>query len=200
MGLDITVLGLDWAELERVPPSERDALLYEAAAPDDDPPHPEPEVGWMMPASPRVPWSGRYEFAGTLGSYKPHFWAAHGWDTVRAYADPALRAPLDGFLGGLIWWGEEEDEDEGPDPGVFPSDVTPWRPNGLVVPPPAVPGLIARWAGAEPLLEGLREAYDRHAARDGWIRHFGEFTALLRQWAVVLTEADRRGWGLIGLH
>jgi hypothetical protein len=73
------------------------------------------------------------------------------------------------------------------------------RPHGLVVPPRAVPALAAHWTRAEPLLDGLAEAYDRHAARDGWIRDFDEFAALVREWAVVVAGTGRRGWGLIGL-
>jgi hypothetical protein len=45
----------------------------------------------------------------------------------------------------------------------------------LVCPPATVSAPAARWAGAEPLLETLRE------------------------WAVVAGEAERRGWGLLGL-
>lgn len=57
----------------------------------------------------------------------------------------------------------------------------------------------ARWATAEPLLEGLREAYGGHAADPGgWIADFDAFAVLLREWAVVVTEADRRGWGVLG--
>ncbi|MFF3501340.1 hypothetical protein [Streptomyces sp. NPDC003247] len=202
MGLDITVLGLDWAELERTPAAERLAVLYEADCPDDDTDGPAgPRTGWVIPASPEVPWSGRYEFRGTLGSYKPHFWAANGWDTVRGFADPALREALDGFLGGLIWWGDD-DEDGETAAGVFPSDPEPWRPSlQLLVPPPAVTALAAHWNRAAPLLTGLREAYDAHASRPGgWIADFEEFAALLGQWADLVDGAARRGWGLLALH
>ncbi|MFH8798430.1 hypothetical protein ACH4F6_02340 [Streptomyces sp. NPDC017936] len=196
MGLDITVLGLDWAELERTPAAERQDLLYEAACPEDADPYAEPGTGWVLPASPKVPWSGRYAFHSTTGSYKPHFWAAEGWDTAREFAEPALRESLDGFLLHLL--GEGSDP---PEAGLFPSDATPWTPNLLLACPPSlVPGVAAHWARAAPLLEGLHEEYDRHAARPGgWIADFDAFAVLLREWAVVVDGAARRGWGLLGL-
>ncbi|MFI2433476.1 hypothetical protein [Streptomyces sp. NPDC018693] len=198
MGLDITVLGLDWGELERTPVSERTALLYEAAFHEDDPWSTEPEVGWVIPASPKVAWSGRYEFEDTLGSYKPHFWAGESWDTVREFADPELREALDGFLGPLIWWGDDHKPSEA---SLFATDPEPWSPRLLLCCPPAVlPVLASHWARVEPLLDGLREIYDHHAAAPGrWIADFDEFVALLRGWAELVGEAGRRGWGLLGL-
>jgi hypothetical protein len=63
-----------------------------------------------------------------------------------------------------------------------------------------VSALAGHWALAEPLLESLREPYGVHAARPGrWIEDFDEFSVLLREWGVVVTEAGRRGWGLVGL-
>ncbi|MCF3130024.1 hypothetical protein [Streptomyces olivochromogenes] len=50
----------------------------------------------MEPASAEV---------STTGSYKPHLWAGESCDDVREFADPALRAALDGFLVGLVWDG-----------------------------------------------------------------------------------------------
>lgn len=190
------MLAVDWGRLERTPPAERLETLYEASCPEDAYGDVEPRAGWVFPASPKVPWCGRYEFHGTTGSYKPHFWAADGWDTARAYADPALREALDGFLFPLL--GES---DEPPAAGLFPSDPEPWWPRPLLACPPALPPVTAGcWARAEPLLEGLRVAYDRHAARPGgWIPDFDAFAALLREWAVVVAETARRGYGLLGL-
>lgn len=196
MGLDITVLGLDWAELERTAPDERMTLLYEAVCPDDTDWDAEPQAGWVFPASPKVPWCGRYEFHSTTGSYKPHFWAYEGWDTAREFAAPVLRRSLDGFLLPLL--GEEGAV---PEEGLFPADATPWRPRLLLACPPlAVSAVAAHWARAEPLLEGLREDYDRHAADPGgWIADFDAFSTLVREWAVAVGETARRGWGLLGL-
>lgn len=132
----------------------------------------------------------------------PHFWAADGWDTAREFADPAPREPLDGFLKGLIWWGPDLDaEDDESDGRLFPSDPEPSGPRRMLVcPPPAVPALAAHWARAEPLLEGLRETYDSHASHpEGWIPDFDAFDALVRQWAEVVDETARRGWGVLGL-
>ncbi|MFF6803249.1 hypothetical protein [Streptomyces sp. NPDC012616] len=196
MGLDLTVLALDWGRLERTPLAGLPGLLHEAACPEDPDPDAAPEAGWVFPASPKVPWCGRYEFSGTTGSYAPHFWAGEGWDAARGFADPALRDALDGFLLPLV-----REESDLPGAGLLPSDRTPWGMRLLLVGPPArVAGLAAHWARAQPLLEGLRTEYDRHAARPGGsIADFDAFTVLLREWAVVVDEATRRGWGLLGL-
>ncbi|WP_369394004.1 hypothetical protein AB5J72_45420 [Streptomyces sp. CG1] len=201
MGLDITVLALDWERLERTPAAEREGVLYEAACPDTDW-DAEPGSGWVWPASPEVPWAGRYEFHSTTGSYKPHFWAGESWDDVRQFAAPALTRPLDAFLGHLgMWYDGTDEDDDAPDSGLFPADPAPWRPRLLLVCPPAtVSALAARWSDAEPLLDGLREEYDTHAAAPGrWIANFDEFAVLLREWAVVVRAAEQRGWGLLGL-
>ncbi|MET9527379.1 hypothetical protein [Streptomyces coeruleorubidus] len=201
MGLDITVLAVDWERLERTPFEERYALLVDAALPEDECDwDAEPERGWVWPAASGVPWCGRYEFHGTTGSYKPHFWAGQAWEDVREHAGPEQRAHLDTFLQGLIrddGTGTEDDTVS----GLFPADPDPWRRRLLLACPPAtVSALAGRWARAEPLLESLREPYGVHAACPGrWIEDFDEFSGLLREWGVVVTEAGRREWGLVGL-
>ncbi|MFF4275350.1 hypothetical protein [Streptomyces sp. NPDC001536] len=194
MGLDITVLAVDWEQLEATPFDTRLGRLEDAALPEDEIDwDAEPRQGWVFPAASAVPWSGRYEFHSTSGSYKAHFWAGQAWEDVRDFADPVLRERLNGFLSPLLW-----DED---DTGLFPADSDPWRPKLLLTcPPPTVAALAVHWAGAEPLLESLREPFAVHAACPGrWIEDFDEFAVLLREWAVVVGEADRRGWGLVGL-
>ncbi|MEU6911275.1 hypothetical protein ABZ935_39015 [Streptomyces coeruleorubidus] len=201
MGLDITVLAVDWERLERTRFEERYALLVDAALPEDECDwDAEPERGWVWPAASGVPWCGRYEFHGTTGSYKPHFWAGQAWEDVREHAGPEQRAHLDTFLQGLIrddGTGTEDDTVS----GLFPADPDPWRRRLLLACPPAtVSALAGRWARAEPLLESLREPYGVHAACPGrWIEDFDEFSGLLREWGVVVTEAGRREWGLVGL-
>ncbi|WP_037676626.1 hypothetical protein [Streptomyces griseus] len=201
MGLDISVLALDWGTLRATPVRERLGLLEDAVFPDADvglDGDVEPRHGWVWPAAAGMPWCARYEFPGTTGSYKPHFWAGQAWEDVRDFAVPALREDLDPFLRGLFW---HDDPVAPPLDGLLPPDHGPWRPGLLVAcPPPTVSALAAHWARAEPLLEGLRPAYDVHAARPGrWIADFDEFAALLREWAVAVGEAERRGWGLLGL-
>lgn len=194
MGLDITVLAVDWERLAATPFDERLGLLEDASLPEEELDRDaEPRCCWVFPAAANVPWCGRYEFHSTTGSYKPHFWAGQAWEDVRDHADPVLREHLDGFLGPLL-----QDEDA---TGLFPADPDPWRPKLLLVcPPPAVSALARCWARAEPLLESLREPYAVHAACPGrWIEDFDEFSVLLREWAVVVGEAERRGWGLLGL-
>ncbi|WP_193097115.1 hypothetical protein [Streptomyces sp. C8S0] len=80
--MDITVLVVDWARLARVPAQDRLRVVQEAAYGDADA---DGDVvdGWVWPAAAEQSWLGRYEFRGTLGSHKPHFWAAEGWEKAR---------------------------------------------------------------------------------------------------------------------
>ncbi|MFF3332426.1 hypothetical protein ACFYWX_23165 [Streptomyces sp. NPDC002888] len=199
MGLDISVLALDWERLQATPVRERLGLLEDAVFPDVDLDRErEPERGWVWPAAPGMPWCARYEFHSTTGSYKPHFWAGQAWEDVRDFAAPELREDLDVFLRGLFWHDDPVDPPLG---GLLPPDHGPWR-TGLLVacPPGTVSALAGHWTRAEPLLDGLRPAYDAHAARPGrWIEDFDEFAVLLREWAVAVAETERRGWGLLGL-
>ncbi|WP_235464656.1 hypothetical protein [Streptomyces platensis] len=115
MGMDITVLIVDWAHLMEIAPDARLEFLQESAYADDE--SDEADAGWVWPTEPDRSWLGRYEFGGTLGSYKPHFWAAQAWEDVRGTAGTTLRTALDDFLEALIWWG--------PRAGATPSTWTP---------------------------------------------------------------------------
>ncbi|MDO0909487.1 hypothetical protein QQM39_01015 [Streptomyces sp. DT2A-34] len=199
MGLDITVLAVDWERLESTAVGRRLELLEDAAFPDIELDWDAgPEGGWVCPAAPDLPWCARYVFHRTSGSYKPHFWAGQAWDDVREFAEPGLREGLDGFLRDLFW---HDDPVTPPLDGLVHDADDPRRPGLLVAcPPKTVSALAARWAGVEPSLEGLRAAYDVHAARPGgWIEDFDGFAVLLREWAVVVRAAEQRGWGLLGL-
>ncbi|MFJ8214169.1 hypothetical protein [Streptomyces sp. NPDC096033] len=204
MGVDITVLVVDWVHVTAVAPEERLRVLQESAYADDDPDGGGDVVdGWVWPAGAERSWLGRYEFRGTLGSYKPHFWAAEGWEKVRGAAGGEVRAALDEFLEGLIWWGPRPDVDaEQVDAGVFPSLDGLWRPGPVIVRGPETVARLRRsWHAAAPGLEGLRAPYGELAGREPgqWIAGFDEFAELLGGWAEVVGEADRRGWGVVGL-
>ncbi|MFI9342028.1 hypothetical protein ACIG0D_12245 [Streptomyces sp. NPDC052773] len=112
-------------------------------------------------------------------------------------AEPALRAALDAFLSGLFW---HDDPPRPPLEGLLHPAAGREGPGLPVACTPAdVTRPAARWATAEPLLEGRRVAYGGHAADPGgWIADFDASAVLLREWAVVVTEADRRGWGVLG--
>ncbi|MFF4958229.1 hypothetical protein [Streptomyces sp. NPDC001222] len=190
MGLGITVMAVDWTRLEAVPAGERLDRLYgesDAAVVD---------AGWFWPTSRGEPWWGVHEFRDTLGSYKPHFWAGEVWDDVREHAVPELRDALDGFLVGLgIRWDPEEED--------APHDSESWRSELLLCRTPAEASALARlWARAEPLVDEVREPFDAHAARgpEKWMSDHAEFASLLRGWGEVVVEADRRGWGVVGLR
>ncbi|QCD59996.1 hypothetical protein [Streptomyces hawaiiensis] len=198
MGLDITVLAVDWEQLERTPFEQRYALLEDAALPEDElDPDAEPQEGWVWPTAP-LPWCGRYEFRSTSGSYKPHFWAGQAWEDVRGHAGQETREHLDAFLRELIW---DDGTEDGTVPGLFAGDPDPRRPRLLLAcPPPTVSALAGHWARVEPSLESLRKPFAAHPTRPGrWIENFDEFSALLREWGAVVTGTDRRGWGLVGL-
>ncbi|MEU0197268.1 MULTISPECIES: hypothetical protein [unclassified Streptomyces] len=202
MGLDITVLAVDWERLKQTPLGERQGLLEDAALGGDDwDLDAEPERGWIWPAAPEILWCARYEFHSTPGSYKPHFWTGHAWEDVREFADPVLREHLDGFLRDLIWDVDDRSGAVTADTDLLPGEHDPFRPRLLLAcPPAAVSALAAHWSRAQPLLEGLREPYAVHAACPGrWIEDFDEFSVLLGEWGVVVAEAERRGWGLLGL-
>lgn len=137
MGLDITVLVVDWDHLARTPAAERLGMLEDAAYPDDDCDDRDSggggteapvEHGWVR--RPDTPWCALYEFFRTLGSFKPHFWAYQAWEDVRDFAEPDLRAALDAFLAGLFWLGPDDAaadtsaEDEPASPDSSPANRT----------------------------------------------------------------------------
>ncbi|MCF3102299.1 hypothetical protein IPZ58_11965 [Streptomyces roseoverticillatus] len=197
MGADITALIVDWAELENIPVLERERALFEAADPDDYDGALDEGWAWLPPAPASFPsWCARYEFGGTLGSFKPHFWACERWETIREHVPDDLRTALDTFLAGLFWappWTDSDPQDE--------DDTEPsYGAMRTFCPPPDVSVLAQAWSAVGPRLEGLREPFDVHAAAPGeWIGRFEEFSRLLHGWAEAVEEARRRGWGLIGL-
>ncbi|MEU5187525.1 hypothetical protein AB0G83_10320 [Streptomyces klenkii] len=197
MGVDITAVIVDWTELENIPVLERERALIEAAEPDDYDGSLDEGWAWLPPAPEPFPaWCARYEFARTLGSFKPHFWAGERWEAVREHVPADLRTALDTFLAGLTWVlpgteGDPQDEDA----AAFWYDAM-WA----YCPPPGVPALAQAWTTAGPRLPTLREPFDTRAAAPGeWVGTFEEFTTLLHGWAEVVAEAHHRGWGIIGL-
>ena len=200
MGVCIEVLIVDWERLGTVPADQRSALLWDIFDDEDDTWSPPPPAGWVRPREEDADWCRRYDFHGTLGSYKPHFWAGERWEAVRDHAAPGLRTALDHYLSALFWGGlpfmdggdgEEESEQE-----------CPWDIRTLMwSAPDDVPGIKWLWDRAAPELDTLREPFAEHAASPGsWIADFDEFALLLKDWGEVMTEADRRGWGVLGLH
>ncbi|MFE3940509.1 hypothetical protein ACFXPV_01280 [Streptomyces sp. NPDC059118] len=203
MGMDITVMIADWSWLGDVPERERLSRLRNAWYADEtglwDHDAPVVEGDWEWPKGSNGAFFALYEFRHTLGSYKPHFWATHDWEHVRDHADPSLRAGLDTFLLGLIWDGMDGES------GVTDRDFFSGDPNvsyGLLVArsPDGVRELAATWEGVRPRLDGLREAFTAYSAvPDGRGGDFDAFVHLLTEWGRVLTEAARRGWGVVGL-
>ncbi|GAA0492944.1 hypothetical protein ACFQ2B_00240 [Streptomyces stramineus] len=197
MGVDITAVIVDWAELENIPVPERRCALIEAADPDDYDGALEDGWAWLPPAPDCFPsWCARYEFGGTLGSFKPHFWAGEHWEAVRGHAPEELRTALDTFLAGLFWVPPGSDDDLQDEDGAEPWYGATWA----YCTPSDIPALAHAWSAVGPQLEALRAPFDAHAAKPGkCVGRFEEFTMLLRGWAEVVEEARRRGWGLVGL-
>ncbi|MBZ4322370.1 hypothetical protein [Streptomyces huiliensis] len=206
MGLDISVLVVDWERVAGFVPGERGERLVDAVYPDEC----DAEFfaglpdGWVRFPAEVAEWSALYEFHSTSGSFKAHFWAGERWEDVREQAVPELRAALDTFLSGLFW--------DPYDMAVPPAGTGPDAPGvrelfaehgvGLLVacPPDAVPVLAAAWAVAEPLLDGLDGPHTAHADSPGrWIPDHDAFAVLLREWAEVVREAHALGWGIVGL-
>ncbi|MEU3739692.1 MULTISPECIES: hypothetical protein [unclassified Streptomyces] len=197
MGVGIEVLVVDCDRVEAAPAGERRELLEEAAfgvEGDLD------EAGWIWPSAAGTDWYGRYAFRHTLGSYKPHFWAGERWENVRDFAAPGLRAALDRFTAALFWQGLEDVAGE--TAGGLPERECPWDADLLLWRPPHdIAAIKAFWTQAAPDLDTLREPFARHAAvPNGWIGDFASFAEFLKGWGEVVAEADRRGWGIVGLR
>ncbi|UKY54920.1 hypothetical protein [Streptomyces inhibens] len=204
MGLDITVMIVDWSWLGEVPPRERLSRLEDAWYADEtglwDRGAPAVKGDWEWPLGPKASFFAIYEFLRTCGSFKPHFWVGEQWESLRDHADPMVRTGLDTFLLGLIWNGLDG-EAEHTDPGFFCDE--PGVSDGLLVArsPDSVRELAATWEEVRPQLGRLRGVFNEHAAVPAarWFPSFEAFTDLLEEWGRVLTEAARRGWGVVGL-
>ncbi|WP_414170223.1 hypothetical protein ACMATS_34760 [Streptoverticillium reticulum] len=200
MGLDITVMTADCSWLEEVPPRERVPRLRSAWYADETGlwghDAPAVESGWVWPQGPDSALFAVYEFPHTCGSFKAHFWAGQRWEAVRDHVDPPMRAAWDTFLRGLVWCGMDG-EAQHTDTGFFGEDDY-----GVLLArsPDSVRELAAVWDRARPCLGRMEGPFGEHAADpDGWVGDFGGFTGLLAQWGQVVTEAARRGWGVVGL-
>lgn len=197
MGVDLTTLIADWTWLAEVPPPERlerlrNAWYDEATGLWDAM---SVTYGWEWPRGPHSARFGVYEFPGTLGSFKPHFWAGEAWEKARDHVDADVRAELDALLGGLIWDGPDFDDEE---PGEGHAFFTGGY--GLLVAqsPQGVRDLLATWERVRPRLEELRTAYEERSEASQY-KGFDAFVRLLTNWGEVLAEAARRDWGIAGV-
>jgi hypothetical protein len=190
MGADITVVMADWEQLARIPAAERLAALTAAVEPPSCcRPCEEADFavagGWVWQR--QASWCAEYRFAGTGGSYKPHFRMVDAWERSRPLVASDLREVVDCFLGGLVW--DRSDGDDCPPAAGFPEDLEPWCPVvPLVRAPEEVPPLVRAWGAAVPRLGELGPLFDGEAGG-----------GLLREWGEVATRAGERGWGLVGL-
>lgn len=126
--------------------------------------------------------------------------ATHRWDHLREFVEPEVCAVLDLFLDALIWDGLEYTESAGTG---LPERAPAWDAHLLVCRPPPedLPVIAGWWRQAAPRSELLREPFDQHAAApDGWVSTFEQFTDLPVDWGEVAMEAERRGWGVVGLR
>ncbi|MFF0451433.1 hypothetical protein ACFYT4_34585 [Streptomyces sp. NPDC004609] len=200
MGVSIEVLIVDWERVASAPAHLRGDLLDEAAFGDDETGGPD-EEGWIRPGRTEDVWYAGYAFRRTLGSFKPHFWAGERWESVRGFIEPGLRTAVDRFTAGLFWDGladMPEYEADGPPA----ARECPWDLDLLMwCSPDEVAELGGHWKRAAPELGALREPFTLHAARPGgWIPDFDAFARFLKDWGDVVTEAHRRGWGIVGLR
>lgn len=107
---------------------------------------------------------------------------------------------MDRYADALFWEGLEYMS--GDTTGALPEREAPWGANLLMCRPPRdIAEIRAFWAQAAPDLETLREPFAQHAVvPNGWVGDFDSFAEFLKGWAEVVTEADRRGWGIVGLR
>ena len=206
MGLDLTLFMADWKHLSAMPVEKRVEALTDAS-------FRPPELdggsssggrrgGWVLLPDRESAWCAEYDFFTTTGSFRPHARGGDAWDDMRSLVDASVRDAIDTLLAGLIW-----DADPADDPalsgggGFFPAATDRRHPRVLLAcPPEALPGKARAWTQVASRLEELREPFA--AECEGWAGrpdNFEDFTALLREWGDVTTEAERRGWGLVGL-
>lgn len=200
MGLNINVLIADPSLLTQVPPQQRASRLYRVLNADEtelwDLDAPVVEEGWVWPKGANSDRFAVYEFPGTLGSYKPHFWAGEGWYDIREHLTPSLRAEFDVLMRGILWSGVDG-EAHHTDADFFDVDD---RRLLLARSPDSVRELAAVWERVRSRLHQVREPFAKAALPDtGWIVGFDEFAGLLTNWGHVLVEAARRGWCVVGL-
>lgn len=203
MGLDVNVLIADWSWLGEAPPRARLSRLRDAWYADEtglrDRDAPAVEGDWQWPRAPRSASFALYEFRGALGPFKAHFWAGERWESVRDQVAPETRTGLDALLLGLIRRGPNG-EAEHVDPGFFHDDPAVTYGVLLARSPDSEREPAATSERVHPRLRGLRGAFDDHSAvTGGWAGTFDEFARLLDDWDRVLSEAARRGWGVVGL-
>ncbi|MFI5633355.1 hypothetical protein ACIA8E_29005 [Streptomyces sp. NPDC051664] len=204
MGLDLTLFMADWEQLSAIPDENRAQALDDTTWPpelDDEYQRYGLAGGWLWPPDRWSAWCAEYDFT-TTGAYSPHTRVGDAWADIRLLVDASVREAMDTFLVGLIWDADPADVPALAGGGGF---FPPATDHGslrvlLVCPPEAVPGKARAWRRVESHLEELREPFT--AECEGWAGRpgtFEEFTALLREWGDVTTEAARRGWGLVGL-
>ncbi|MBP2400702.1 hypothetical protein [Streptomyces syringium] len=205
MGLNLTLFMADWEQLRAVPVENRVQALGDTTwSPEFDDEYLRYGLvgGWLWPPDPGAAWYAEYNFCATTGTYSPHARAGDAWADIRLLVDASVREAMDTLLVGLIW-----DADPADDPaltgggGLFPACTGRGIPHVLLVcPPEAVTGKDRAWQQVEPNLAKLRAPFT--AECEGWAGRpdtFEDFTALLREWGDVITEAAHRGWGLVGL-
>ncbi|MFB6816925.1 hypothetical protein ACFCV8_20505 [Streptomyces sp. NPDC056347] len=206
MGRDLTLFMVDWEQLSAIPVESRIGRFDDMAWPwelDDvyDSTN-EQADGWLWPPGSAPAWCAEYSFFTTTGAYVPHARAGAAWADMRPLVDAPAREAVDSFLGGLIWdAGQANEPAASGGGGVFPPAADRWHPHVLLVClPEAVADKARAWERVEPCLEELSSPFA--AECEGWAGRpdtFEDFVALLREWGGVVTDAARRGWGLVGL-
>ncbi|MGW2183824.1 hypothetical protein ACWCXX_38735 [Streptomyces sp. NPDC001732] len=205
MGRDLTLFMVDWEQLSAIPVESRTGRLDDMAWPWElgdvyDSRH-ERAHGWLWPPGSAPAWCAVYSFFTTTSAYIPHVRAGVAWADIRPLVEAPAREAMDSFLGGLIWDADQVDESAANGGGVFPPAADRWHPHVLLVClPEAVADKARAWERAEPCLEELSGPFAVEC--EGWAGRpdtFEDFVALLREWGGVVTEAARRGWGLVGL-
>ncbi|MFF2555478.1 hypothetical protein ACFVUS_31040 [Nocardia sp. NPDC058058] len=203
MGLDLSAVIAHWDRLAEA--VNRDAMeaIWDLIYPDAEEyvPHKprDDESRFRWAPSEVAPWYGDYKFRGVAcsGSIKPHWGLGKLWEDIRERPEtPAdLVDPFNRFLGRLL--GDNHDETYGPNTfGGLPIDKIS-QGSMTAFSPAEVTTLARAWRGCADRLEELRPAMTAEISEYvSPFDNFDECAELLRDWAAVVDEAERRHWGL----
>ncbi|MFD7846013.1 hypothetical protein ACFV4K_24105 [Nocardia sp. NPDC059764] len=161
-------------------------------------------VRFLWPPSDTAPWYGECTFRGlaSTGSWDLHWALSEVWDEMNGHSDlpTDLAAQVDRFIARLVRHRHGDPVEQKISPGL-PMERIDVRHLRTACSPSEVAELARVWGRCADRLEELRPALTAEViARWPWIADFDQLAMLLQDWGEIVTEADRRGWGLFYLN